>query len=194
MKKILEIAAGILFGILLGLLVAGLLYQTTRAPTGEPVTLLPSPTPEPIMVYVTGAVQRPGVYQVPRDSRLVDVVALAGGFLEGADVTQINLAEKLEDGQQIAIPGVSDFPTPQLTIGGGGLLVTPTPPASGPINLNTATQTQLEALPGIGPSTAEKIIQYREDNGPFERVEDLLKIPGIGPETLDKIRSLVKVQ
>ena len=194
MKKIIEIAAGILLGLLLGLLVAGLLYQTTRAPTGEPVALLPSPTPEPIMVYVTGAVERPGVYRVPRDGRLVDAVVLAGGFLEGADVTQINLAEKLEDGQQIEIPGLSEFPTPQLTIGGGGLLVTPTPSAGGLINLNTAAQEQLEALPGIGPSTAQKIIEYRDENGPFERVEDLLKIPGIGPETLEEIRPLITVQ
>jgi competence protein ComEA len=189
MKKILDI----LIGIFIGLVVAGLLYMTTRAPTGTPVELLPSPTPEPIVVYITGAVERPGVYRVPRDSRLVDAVALAGGFLEGADVTQINLAEKLEDGKQIAIPGMSNFPTPQLVIGGGGLLVTPTPPAGEPVNINTASVDLLVELPGIGPTTAQKIVDYRDENGPFERVEDLLKIPGIGPETLEKIRGLITV-
>jgi competence protein ComEA len=180
-------------GIFIGLLVAGLLYLTMRAPAGKPVELLPSPTPEPIVVYVTGAVQRPGVYKIPRDGRLMDAIQQAGGFQEGADLTQVNLAEKLEDGAQIVIPGAPDVPTPQLIIGGGGLLVTPTPPAGQLVNLNTAGVELLEQLPGIGPTTAQKIVDYRDENGPFTRVEDLLKIPGIGPSTLDEIRGLITV-
>ena len=194
MKKILEIAVGVIFGALVGLLIGGLLYLSTRQPSGVAVVLLPSSTPEPIAVFITGAVERPGVYRVPRDSRLVEVVALAGGFLEGADVTQLNLAEKVEDGQEINIPGPADVPTPQLVIGGGGLLVTPTLPAGGLININTATAAQLEGLPGIGPTTAARIVQYREENGLFERVDDLLKVPGIGPATLEEIRAFVTVQ
>jgi competence protein ComEA len=189
LRKILEI----IIGIFIGLILAGLLYLTVRAPAGKPVELLPTPTPEPIVVYVTGAVQRPGVYKIPRDSRLVDAIQQAGGFLEGADLTQVNLAEKVEDGAQIVIPGVKDFPTPQLIIGGSGILVTPTPPAGQLVNLNSASVELLDQLPGIGPTVAQKIVDYRKENGPFTRVDDLLKIPGIGPSTLDEIRGLVTV-
>lgn len=189
MKTILQMV----IGIFIGLIVAGLLYLTVRAPEGQPVELLPSPTPEPIMVFVMGAVQRPGVYQVPRDARLVEAIQQAGGFLEGADLTQVNLAERLEDGARIDIPGAPGFPTPQLVIGGSGLLVTPTPPAGQLVNINTASAELLEKLPGIGPTTAQKIVEYRKENGQFTRVDDLLKIPGIGPSTLDEIRGLITV-
>jgi len=189
LKTILQVV----IGIFIGLILAGLLYLTMRAPAGEPVELLPTPTAEPIMVYVTGAVQRPGVYKVPRDGRLVDAIQQAGGFQEGADLTQINLAEKLEDGKQIVIPGATGVPTPQLVIGGSGLLVTPTPPAGQIVNINTADAALLEQLPEIGPTAAQKIVEYRTENGNFQRVEDLLKIPGIGPLTLEKIRGLITV-
>ncbi len=155
---------------------------------------MPSSTPEPISVYITGAVERPGVYQVPRDSRLVEVIAAAGGLLEGADITTLNLAEKSEDEQQINIPGNAEIPTPQLVIGGGGLLVTPTPPVGGLVNINTADAALLETIPGIGPTVASRIVAYREENGPFERVEDLTKVAGIGPETLEQIRPYVTVE
>jgi competence protein ComEA len=188
-KKIIDLV----IGLFLGLLIAGLLFLTARAPTGTPVVLLPSPTPQPIVVYVTGAVIRPGVYRLPPESRLVDAVQAAGGFAEGVDLNQVNLAAPITDGQQIVIPGLSTLPTPELTIGEGGLLVTPTPFAGTPININTASVELLVTLPGIGPTTAQLIVDYREDNGPFTRVEDLLKIPGIGPQTLEEIRGLITV-
>jgi competence protein ComEA len=184
----------ILIGVLFGLLAAGALFLTVRAPAGNPVELLPTPTIEPIVVYVTGAVQRPGVYTLPRDSRLVNVVEAAGGFLEGADLNQVNLAEAVKDEQQIVIPGLSTLPTPQLTIGGDGLLVTPTPFAGEKVNINKASAEELDKLPGIGPTTAQKIIDYREKNGPFQRIEDLLKIPGIGPSTLEAIKAMITVK
>jgi len=184
----------IVIGILIGLLAAGLLYLTVRAPQGQPVQLLPSPTPAPIVVYVTGAVNRPGVYRLPLDSRVVEAVQQAGGFMPGADIAQVNLADRVEDGQQIVIPGGKDIPTPQLTIGGNGLLVTPTPPAGQPLNINTATADQFDQLPGIGPTTAKAIVDYRTANGNFKVLEDLLKIPGIGPSTLEQIRGLVVIQ
>jgi competence protein ComEA len=187
MKTILNI----LIGIFIGLAAAGLLYLTARAPQGQPVELMPSPTPDPIVVYVTGAVNRPGVYRLPVDSRMVEAVQQAGGFMPSADIAAVNLADKVVDGQQIVIPGGKDVPTPQLTIGGDGLLVTPTPPAGQLLNLNTATWEQLDALPGIGPTTAKAIVQYRTDNGPFKVVEDLLKVPFIGTDILDQIRGLV---
>lgn len=180
-------------GIFIGLIVAGLLYLTVRAPVGEPVGLIPLPSPEPIFVYVSGAVKRPGVYRLPSDCRLVDAVQQAGGFLIDADISQINLAKKMEDGEQIAIPGGSDLPTPQLTIGGDGLLFTPTPPAGQPINLNTASAEELDLLPGIGATAAQKIVEYRQENGAFTRLEDLLKVPGIGPSVLEQIRGMVVI-
>ncbi|PWH17569.1 MAG: hypothetical protein DDG60_01745 [Anaerolineae bacterium] len=194
MRKIVEITLGILLGVSIGLLLGGLLYLSTRTPSGQKVELMPSSTPEPISVYITGAVERPGVYQVPRGSRLVEVIAAAGGLLEGAEINQINLAEKVQDGQRIDIPGAGPFPTPQLVIGGSGLLVTPTIPPGGLININTADAALLETIPGIGPTIANRIVSYREANGPFQKVDDLLKVPGIGPNTLEKIRPYVTTE
>jgi len=185
--------SNLIIGIFIGLIVAGLLYLTVRAPTGEPVQLLPTPTPEPIVVYVSGAVKRPGVYRLPPESRLVDAIQLAGGFLSSVDISQINLAKLVVDGDQIVIPGGKDVPTPQLTIGGSGLLFTPTPPAGQPVNINLASADELDKLPGIGPTAAQKIVEYRTANGLFTRVDDLLKVPGIGPSTLDEIRGLITV-
>lgn len=194
MRKMVEITLGVLLGVVVGLLLGGLLYLSTRAPSAQKVELLPSSTPEPVSVYITGAVERPGVYQVPRNSRLVEVIAAAGGLREGADITQINLAQKVEDGQRIDIPGTGEFPTPQLVIGGKGLLVTPTLPPGGLVNINTADAALLETVPGIGPTIANRIIAYREANGPFQKVEDLLKVSGIGPKTLEKIKPYLTVE
>jgi competence protein ComEA len=181
----------IVFGIITGILFAGALYISVRTPVGTPIQLLPSPTPDPIVVFVGGAVKRPGVYKLPYNARLVDAVQQAGGFLIDADFSQLNLAKKLADGEQIVVPGGTDISTPQLTIGGNGLLFTPTPPAGEPVNINTASVEELDKLPGIGPTSAQKIVEYRDANGPFTRVEDLLKVPGIGPTTLDEIRGLI---
>ena len=192
MKTILSTIVSTLIGILLGLLIAGGLFLTTRAPSGQPVVLLPSPTPKPIQVYVTGAVKHPGVFLLPRESRARDAIVAAGGFMdEGVDVGAINLAEVMTDGKHLEVPGTSPFATPQLTIGGGGLLVTPTPAKGQAININTATQELLETLPGIGPTTAKAIIDYREENGPFATIDDLLKVPGIGPSTMEELQGLI---
>ncbi len=194
MRKVFEIALGVIFGAVVGLLIGGLLYLTTRAPSGQKVELMPSSTPEPISVYITGAVERPGVYEVARDSRLVEVISAAGGLLEGAELDKLNLAERVKDGQQINIPGNVEIPTPQLVIGGGGLLATPTPPVGGLVNINTADSALLQTVPGIGPTIASRIIAYREENGPFERLDDLQKVAGIGPETMEKIRPYITVE
>ena len=193
MKKIFEVVVNIVLGIFIGLLVAGGLFLTVRGPSGTPVVLLPSSTPQPIFVYLTGAINRAGVYKLPPESHLVDAVQAAGGFADGADLNQVNLAMSLKDGQQITIPGASTLPTPYLTIGDNGLLVTATPPGGTPVNINTADVALLQKQPGIGPSSAQAIVDYRKANGPFTKIEDLLKIPGIGPTTLDALRGLITV-
>lgn len=187
MKNILNV----LIGFLAGLIVAGLIFLSVRQPEGKPIELLPSPTPELLVVYVSGAVKRPGVYELSPGSRLVDAVQTAGGFLISAQTSSINLAKKLRDGEQVYIPGQDQVPTPELTIGDGGLLFTPTPPVSQMVDINTASAEQLEQLPGIGPTTANKIIEYRMANGPFTKAEDLLKVAGIGPTILAEIRELI---
>lgn len=182
-----------LIGIFLGLLIAGGLYLTVRSPAGYPVQLLPSSTPDPIIIYINGSVKRPGVYRLPPQSRMVDAVQIAGGFLDDAAIAQVNLARPLIDGEQIMIPGGKDYPTPQLEIGGNGLLFTPTPPAGQLLNINIATIDQLDQLPGIGPTAAQKIVDFRTTNGFFERIEDIQKVPGIGPTVYAEISGLITV-
>ena len=183
----------VVIGLLAGLLVAGALYITSRVPVGQPIILQPTPTTQPIYVFIIGAVKHPGVYKLPSGSRYVEAVQMAGGFLIDADISQINLARKLIDEEQIVVPGGTANPTPELTIGGNGLLFTPTPPAGEPVNVNTASADELDQIPGIGPTAAQKIIEYRTANGPFTRIEDLLKVPGIGPTILEEIRGQVTV-
>ena len=183
-KSVLYMASGVLFG----LFVAALVWIVARNPAGEAVTLRPVPTEAPIIVHITGAVPRPGVYALPEGARVQDVISAAGGFLADADKTGINLARVLEDGEQIDIP-----------FGEGASIVIPTPgvevitSSSELININTATQAELESLPGIGETTARRIIEYREENGPFARIEDIVDVAGIGDGTFERIKDLITV-
>ena len=131
-----------------------------------------------VMVHVVGAVALPGVVTVPETSRVQDALALAGGALEDADLRSVNLARTVFDGEQIVVPRMGD---PLDSFGGG----------SGLLSLSQADQASLETLPRIGPATAERIIAWREANGPFRSVEDLLAISGIGPATLEGLADLV---
>ena len=131
-----------------------------------------------VMVHVVGAVAEPGVVSLPESSRVQDALALAGGALEDADLRSVNLARAVFDGEQIVVPRRGDpFES--------------SPGASGLISLSQADQASLETLPRIGPATAERIIAWRESNGPFRSVEDLLAISGIGPATLEGLADLV---
>ncbi len=181
----------ILIGILVGFVLAGVLLLLSRRPTGTVIPLVPPPTESPIVVHVVGAVPRPGVYEFPKDARVRDAIDAAGGLLTDADITFINLAAPLEDGQQLEIPYVGGTPIapPAATEGP----VTGVPPNADLIDINTATLEQLDALPGIGPTTAQKIIDYRTEHGPFQRIEDIMDVSGIGPSTFDKIKNLITV-
>lgn len=184
LKSILYMAAGIL----LGLFLAALVWVVARNPSGEAVTLRPVPTDKPIVVHITGAVPRPGVYALPQGARVQDGISAAGGFLAEADKTNINLAELLDDGEKLDIPFIE---------GGSPVISTPLPEivatTTDLININTASAAELDSLPGIGPTTAQKIIDYRTQNGPFLNTEDIINVSGIGPGTYERIKNLITV-
>jgi competence protein ComEA len=186
LRSILYMAAGILFG----LFVALLIWVVSRNPRGQAVTLRPVPTEKPIVVHVTGAVPRPGVYALAQGSRVQDAISAAGGFLADAEKGGINLARALEDGEQLDIPYAQGA---SPVIGTENPVLTEPPSSAELININTASQSELETLPGIGPSTAQKIIQYREQNGPFVSTENIVNVPGIGPGTYERIKNLITV-
>jgi competence protein ComEA len=152
----------------------------TRA--GEPAALAT------VTVHVVGEVRRPGVYELPGGSRATDAVAAAGGLLGAADQAAVNLARVVADGEQIAVPRQGEGASAGVAGPRGASGGTARP---GKVDLNTATEAQLDALPGIGPSTASKIVNDRTSNGPFRTVDDLMRVPGIGPGKLDALRDLV---
>ena len=184
----------IIIGILVGLLLAGGIWLGTRAPQGESIELRPAPTPEPIRVHVAGAVVRPGVYSLEEDSRVEDAVDAAGGFVAEADKNALNLAARLEDGERLDIPYVAGYEPEEEE---GFVVVSEGTPSllAGDelVNINTASLEELDKLPGIGQTTAQKIIDYREENGPFVSIEEIVNVPGIGPATFEEIRDLITV-
>lgn len=145
-----------------------------------------------IYVHILGQVVRPGLYELRDGSRAVDIVAAAGGFTDQADPAGLNLARFLSDGEQIVVPAVGELAAAGGASGGGaggGVGVA----ADGKVNLNTADASALDTLPRIGPAMAERIIAWREANGRFTAVEDLLDVAGIGDATLSGLRDLVTV-
>lgn len=153
----------------------------------------------PVVVHVAGAVVRPGVVQLAAGSRVVDALAAAGGATLDADVNRLNLAAKLIDGQRIAVPTFGEVAGPAPVDAGGDAPAggsgasTGTPTAENPLDLNTATATDLEALPGIGPSLAQAIIAERTKRGGFESVNDLRSVRGIGDGRFADLKDFVHV-
>ena len=182
---LLKKAAPVLAGILGGLILGGLIWVVARSPHGEGVTLQPPPTAAPLVVDVSGAVPRPGVYELPEGSRVRDAVQAAGGFLAEADKSQVNLAAPLEDGQKVEIP----YSVGQEPVDEGGEF--DAPPEL--VDINTADALALESLPGVGPTLAENIITYRDENGPFLRIEDIMNVAGIGESIFEQIQDLITV-
>jgi competence protein ComEA len=140
-----------------------------------------------VVVHVAGAVREPGVYRLPAGSRVADAVERAGGANGAAAVEGINLAARLADGQQIIVPARAESPVGVASGSGSG-----TSAADGPISLGTATVEQLDTIEGIGPVTAQEIIDFRDENGGLSSVEDLDQISGIGPATMDALRGAVQ--
>jgi competence protein ComEA len=150
------------------------------------------------VLYITGAVRRPGVYKLPPDSRVYELVEQAGGLTDSAAPEAFNMAAPLEDGMHIHVPDKTE-PLPPAFDNSIQGVVSPGTMASGKtqngkdlIDINTADARTLERLPGIGPKTAEAIIRYREQEGPFRCVEDLLSVKGIGPAKLEAIKDQVQ--
>ncbi len=137
-----------------------------------------------IIVHVAGAVNNPGVYTLVEGSRVFGAIEAAGGFSEEAQSDAVNLAAKLHDGQQVYVPREGEEFPPAAVFQGG---------VTAKINLNTATQDELEKLPGIGPAKAQAIIQERQRDGPFKSIEEITRVSGIGDKTLENLRDLITI-
>lgn len=186
-------------GVLFGLLGAGAVFLASQPPRGAAIELLPPPSPEPMRIHVVGAVRDPGVHALPRQSRVEDAIAAAGGFADDAKTESLNLAALLQDGDQIDVPALQPTAAPQVVESGSNGKEQPTSAPESPeipeiININTASQELLETLSGIGPVTAEKIIAYREANGDFAVIEEIQKVKGIGPATFEKLKDKICVE
>lgn len=158
---------------------------------------------EKIIIYITGAVQNEGVYELDENSRIADSIEKAGGLTEEADIKNLNLAYVLEDGMKIYVPKKSDnineiedntdTYVSKENSNASDSKNTSSSTQNSKININTATQAELETLPGIGPSIAMKIINYRKENGKFSSVEDIKKVSGIGDSKYLQIKDLIKI-
>lgn len=181
-------------GVALVVVLAGLaigVFATAVMPRGSSTVIAPDEGPGDdaavastgaIYVHILGEVREPGLYELRDGDRAVDAVAAAGGFTDAADAGGVNLARFVSDGEQIVVPavGAASVAAPGLT-------------GDGRVNLNTADAATLDTLPGVGPATAAKILAWRERNGRFEAIEDLLDVGGIGEAKLDALRDLVTV-
>lgn len=144
-------------------------------------TLVSDGSAVPIFVHVLGRVARPGLYELREGDRVVDAIAAAGGLTPEADPAGINLARLLSDGEQLAVPAVGEVPA----------AAAPGAASDGRIDLNSADVAALDTLPRIGPAMAQRIIDWREANGPLSSVDDLLAVSGIGQKTVEALRPLV---
>jgi competence protein ComEA len=184
----------ILFGLTCGVLASGLILLISTPPRGVPIQLAIPPTPSPLMVDISGAVNAPGVYELALDARVQDAVELAGGLHSDADTSAVNMAARLMDGQKIIVPLEGE----EISVTRSNSLEEIAGSASAadiqPLNINTATQEELETLPGIGPSKAAAIIDYRSTKGPFATLEDVLEVSGIGEKTLEGFKDLIIIQ
>jgi competence protein ComEA len=201
-----------LTAVLLVATVLGAAWWLTRRPVEQPIVI---PTPggqaaREVKVHVTGAVARPGLYTFTRSARVDDAIQEAGGALSGADLSRVNLALPLKDGQQVVVPAlpvpqptavpaatgsspaVNAAPTPVgAPISASRAAKAPAPRPDARVNLNRATAAELEALPGIGAATAKRILEHRDKNGPFQTAEALRTTRLVPTRTWDQIKDLV---
>lgn len=146
-----------------------------------------------IFVHIAGEVLKPGIISLPLNSRISDAIEASGGTTDLADISQINLAYKLKDGQKIYVPSVYDEEITEYiqNDAGNNIITTDLSSTTSLININSATQSELETLPGIGSSTALKIIDYREKNGDFKTIDDIMNVSGIGEAKFNNIKNYI---
>ncbi len=198
------IVLSIAFGVVFGLLAAGVVLLVTGPPLGEAISLSPPPTQSPLVVHVTGAVTHSGVYSLPRDTRIGDAIEAAGGILQDADVQSLNLAAFVQDGDRIWVPAkyqpqVTPTNAPPTAVQRIPGTQNPPAPTTVPvherlININTASMLELESLPGVGPVIAQNTITYRQEHGPFTNIEAIQDVSGIGPVKFERIKDLITVE
>jgi competence protein ComEA len=188
------------YGLLLAILAAGaiMLFRNNGITEKEQAPIVEQKAPQAtqerkgegekntIMVDIKGAVAHPGVYEIRDTARVNDVVALAGGFTKEADETKVNLATKVHDEMMIYVPSLGEANAPSAA-------TSLQADDSNKIYINTASEQEISQLPGIGKAKAQAIIAYREEHGPFQKVEDLLNVTGIGEKTLEKIKEYIVV-
>ncbi|EAX47506.1 competence protein ComEA helix-hairpin-helix repeat protein [Thermosinus carboxydivorans Nor1] len=171
------------------LIVAGSIYHywqkttVTETVASGPVVTAQSRTDE-IVIYVSGAVNKPGVFKMPAGGRVLDAVNYAGGLAAGADSTRVNLAQPLKDGMHVHVPVVVLAAGPGGSNSAGG---------AGKVNVNTASANELDKLPGIGPALAQRIIDYRQSIGGFKDLEEVKKVPGIGEAKFNQIKDKISL-
>jgi competence protein ComEA len=203
------LGSGVLAVILLG---AYWQYRSTPSPAsfipanGPPAAAMPESSPDGtsttappeakaglVVVHVVGAVQRPGVYELTADQRVNDALAAAGGALPQADLEALNLAARLSDGQQVRVlrkgEAAAGQPRPQVRRAATARGTSSSTDAA--VDLNSATEGELDALPGVGPAIAARILQYRETHGRFQRPEELMEVSGIGPKKFEQLKASV---
>ena len=155
-----------------------------------------------VIIHITGSVKNPGIVKLKEGSRIEDAIESAGGLTENADITKVNLAYVVEDGTKIKIPSASEEDIGDEDIidskSGDNIIIeenaVPSNNSTQTININKATEKEFETLPGIGPSLASKIIEYRNQNGKFESIEDIKNVNGIGDNKYEKIKDLITVK
>ncbi len=181
------------------IVIAGTFFFLPRpAPTSLTI-ITPAPKPTPtvalIKIDVRGAVNQPGIYALAPGSRIQDALAAAGNLLANADASKLNLARKLNDGEQINVPRIGETPAASAPTTSAPRPAASTASApSGKINLNLASQTELETLPGIGPTIARAIVDYREQSGKFKTLDEVKKVRGIGDALYDRIKDKISLE
>ena len=170
-----------------------------RGSKGETIVLQVQPVDDPniVRVYVGGEVMTPGLYSLSRGSRVAEAIAAAGGTTGAGDLAGFRMATVVEDADQIIVPARRAAPTPQAlpTVSGGSPVATfeSAPATASTININTATASELEALPGIGPALAARIVEYRDQNGPFRSIDELEAVSGISERMVNEMQDLITV-
>ncbi|MBN1658471.1 MAG: ComEA family DNA-binding protein [Anaerolineae bacterium] len=198
-----RIRAILLFGLVVVALAGAAWFQVRRTPTqsillspatagSETATPFPTSTPSPLRIYVSGAVRHPEVYILQPGAIVKDALLAAGGASDDADLDRINLAAPVGDGQHVHVPRYGEAAVTALPSDPYGSRAAPGGVGER-VNINTATQAELETLPGIGPSLAARIVAHREAHGPFAAPEDVTEVSGIGPAIFEKIRDLITI-